>query len=355
MSLLFSPLTLRSVTLRNRIAVSPMCQYSVTARDGRPTDWHLVHLGSRAVGGAGLVFAEATAVEARGRISPQDTGIWSDEHVAAWQPITRFIREQGAVAGVQLAHAGFKGSSYAPGQGHGGVPDEDGGWTPVGPGSEPFTAGYRTPEPLDEAGIAEVVRAFADAARRAVAAGFQVVEVHAAHGYLLHEFCSPLTNHRTDGYGGSLANRIRLTVEVTEAVRAAVGDEGPVLVRITGTDWVAGGWTVDDGAVLARRLAEVGADLVDTSSGGVVAHADIPVGPGYQVPLADAVRRKADVPTAAVGLITDAAQAERVLADGSADLVLLGRELLRDPYWPLHAAAQLGAPVTPPGQYARAF
>ncbi|GGP81055.1 NADH:flavin oxidoreductase/NADH oxidase [Saccharothrix coeruleofusca] len=354
MSHLFAPLTIRGTTLPNRIGVSPMCQYS--ARDGLPDQWHLVHLGSRAIGGAGLVLAEATAVQAVGRISPQDTGLWNDEQAAAWRPITEFIRAHGAVAGVQLAHAGRKGSTYSPfADEDGGVPDEEGGWTPVAPSALAFHETYREPVALDEAGIAEVVADFAAAAERAVAAGFQVVEVHAAHGYLLHQFLSPLSNRRTDGYGGDFAGRTRLTREVTAAVRAAVGEDVPVFVRVSATDWVEGGWTAEDTVRLARDLAEVGADLVDVSTGGNVPTADIPVGPGYQVPFAEAVRRKADVPTAAVGLITEARQAEQVLADGAADLVLLGRELLRDPYWPLHAAAQLGARITPPKQYARAM
>ncbi|GAA3637495.1 2,4-dienoyl-CoA reductase-like NADH-dependent reductase (Old Yellow Enzyme family) [Lentzea atacamensis] len=329
MSLLFSPLTLRSVTLPNRIAVSPMCQYSAT--DGIPNDWHLVHLGSRAVGGAGLVIAEATAVEPRGRISPEDVGIWNDEQVKAWQPITRFIKAQGSVPGIQLAHAGRKAF---------------GDWVPVAPTIEPFP-GLNTPEKLEHHG--SIVRAFVEGAIKAVEAGFEVIEIHAAHGYLLHEFYSPLTNE------GSLEERIAVPVEVTAAVRAAVGPDVPVLVRISGTDWVEDGWTADDSVVLAQALKAAGADLIDVSSGGNTAQADIPIGPGYQVPLAEAVRRKADVPTGAVGLITEATQAEQVLNDGSADLVLLAREMLRDPYWPLHAARQLGAEVKAPRQYARAF
>ncbi|MBB5954598.1 2,4-dienoyl-CoA reductase-like NADH-dependent reductase (Old Yellow Enzyme family) [Saccharothrix tamanrassetensis] len=354
MSALFSPLTLRSVTLPNRIAVSPMCQYS--ARDGFPDEWHLVHLGSRAVGGAGLVLSEATAVQAVGRISPADTGLWDDAHIEAWRPITAFIRAHGAVPGVQLAHAGRKASTHPPfAPEHGGVSDEEGGWTPVAPSAVPFSETYRVPTELDEAGIAQVVADFAAAARRAVAAGFDVVEVHAAHGYLLHEFLSPLSNQRTDGYGGSLANRTRIAREVTAAVREAVGEDVPVLVRISATDWVDGGWTAEDSVALARDLTAVGADLIDVSTGGNVPKADIPVGPGYQVPFAKTVRQKADVPVGAVGMITEARQAEEILADGSADLVLLARELLRDPYWPWHAAKELGARVTPPKQYARAF
>jgi 2,4-dienoyl-CoA reductase-like NADH-dependent reductase (Old Yellow Enzyme family) len=354
-SLLFSPLSLRSVTVRNRIAVSPMCQYSAT--DGLPDDWHLVHLGSRAVGGAGLVMAEATAVEPGGRISPRDTGLWSGAHVDAWRPITRFIRERGAAPAVQLAHAGFKASTYPPFAegGRGGIADADGGWTPVGPGTEPFVPEYRTPSPLSEDGIRDIVTAFGETAVRAVDAGFAAVEVHAAHGYLLHEFLSPLTNHRTDGYGGDRDGRMRFAVEVTEAVRAAVGADVPVLVRISATDWVDGGWTVDDSVELARRLVGAGADLVDCSSGGVTAAAPIPVGPGYQVPLAETVRRKAEVPTGAVGLITEPEQAEATLADGAADLVFLARELLRDPYWPARAATRLGAEPPVPAQYRRAY
>ncbi|WP_447004731.1 NADH:flavin oxidoreductase/NADH oxidase [Saccharothrix isguenensis] len=354
MSLLFTPLTLRGVTLPNRVAVSPMCQYSSV--DGHPDEWHLVHLGSRAAGGAGLVLTEAAAIQAVGRISPDDAGLWDDAHIASWRPIVDFIHAQGAVAGVQLAHAGRKGSTYSPfAARRGGVADADGGWTPVAPSAEPFDETYRTPAELDAAGIAEVVADFAAAARRALAAGFRVVEVHAAHGYLLHEFLSPLSNHRTDAYGGSPENRTRLTREVTAAVRDEVGADVPVFVRVSATDWVEGGWTAEDSVELARDLAALGADLIDVSTGGNVPTADIPTGPGYQVPFAEAVRRKADVPTGAVGMITDARQAEQVLADGSADLVLLGRELLRDPYWPLHAARQLGVQVDPPRQYARAF
>jgi len=354
MSVLFSPLTLRGVTLRNRIAMAPMCQYSA-GLDGLPTDWHRVHLGSRAVGGAALVICEATAVVPEGRISPRDTGIWSDAHVEAWRPITAFVTSAGAVPAIQLAHAGRKGSTYWPwSTRQGRVPDEEGGWTPVGPETEPFLPSYRVPEALDPAGTARVVDAFAEAAARALAAGFQAVEVHAAHGYLLHEFLSPLTNHRTDGYGGDLAGRSRLAVEVTRAVRATVGDDVPVLVRISATDWVDGGWTVADSVLLAGELAAAGADLVDCSSGGAVPDAVVPIGPGYQVPLAAQVRRESKVPTGAVGLITEPEHAEAIVANGDADLVLLGRELLRDPYWPRRAALRLGASPELPNQYLRA-
>ncbi|SDI63038.1 2,4-dienoyl-CoA reductase [Actinokineospora alba] len=349
MSLLFSPLTLRSVTLPNRVVVSPMCQYS--ARDGLPNDWHLVHLGSRAVGGAGLVFAEATAVEPEGRISPEDTGLWSSEHVEAWRPITAFIAAHGAVPGIQLAHAGRKASTYSPFAGHGGVADADGGWTPVAPTTDAFVPEYRVPVALDEAGIAAIVTRFAQAARHAVEAGFKVVEIHAAHGYLLHEFLSPLSNTRADGYGGSFEGRTRFAVEVVRAVREAVGEDVPVFVRISASDWTEGGLTVDDSVEISRVLAEAGADLIDVSSGGNVPHAKITTGPGYQVAFADAIKRKADVLTASVGEITDARQAEGVLADGSADLVLVGRELLRDPYWALRAATELGDSAAVPAQY----
>ncbi|MCZ7439164.1 NADH:flavin oxidoreductase/NADH oxidase [Micromonospora sp. WMMC241] len=355
MSALFTPLALRDVTVPNRIALAPMCQYSA-GPDGLPTDWHRVHLGSRAVGGAGLVLSEATAVVPEGRITPQDVGLWSGAHVDAWRPVTAFVAGQGAVPAVQLAHAGFKASTYRPWAAErGGVPDAEGGWTPVGPGGDPFVPDYRTPAALDEAGIAQVVAAFATAAGRAVDAGFAAVEIHAAHGYLLHEFLSPLTNRRTDGYGGDRAGRMRLTLEVARAVRATVGEAVPVLTRISATDWTDGGWTVEDSVVLAGELAAAGVDLVDASSGGASARASVPVGPGYQVPLAARIRRDAGVPTGAVGLIVEPEQAEQIVAAGEADLVLLGRELLRDPYWPRRAAAKLGATPAWPDQYARAF
>ncbi|WP_341719583.1 NADH:flavin oxidoreductase/NADH oxidase [Micromonospora sp. FIMYZ51] len=354
MSSLFTPLALRTVTLPNRIALAPMCQYSA-GPDGLPTDWHLVHLGTRAVGGAGLVMTEATAVLPEGRISPQDTGLWSGRHVDAWRPVTRFLAAHGAVPTVQLAHAGFKASTYRPWDPRrGGVPDTEGGWVPVGPTDEPFVPEYRVPTALDEAGIAAVVEAFGAAASRALDAGFAAVEVHAAHGYLLHEFLSPLTNHRTDGWGGDRAGRMRLTLEVARAVRAAVGADVPVLARISATDWVAGGWTVDDSVALATELATAGVDLVDCSSGGASPNASVPVGRGYQVPLAARVRREARVATGAVGLIVEPEQAEAIIAEGEADLVLLGRELLRNPYWPRQAAAKLGADASWPDQYLRA-
>jgi 2,4-dienoyl-CoA reductase-like NADH-dependent reductase (Old Yellow Enzyme family) len=351
--MLFTPLALRDVTLRNRIAVSPMCQYS--ARDGLASDWHLVHLGSRAVGGAGLVVVEATAVEPRGRISPGDLGLWSDEQVEPLARIARFVEGQGAVACLQLAHAGRKASVRAPWE-EGGAPlaEGAGGWAVVGPSALPFAPGHPVPAPLDEPGLAAVTRAFADGARRALAAGFRAVEVHAAHGYLLHQFLSPLSNRREDGYGGSLEHRTRLAREVVAAVRAAWPERLPLLVRISATDWVEGGWTVEDSVVLARALRELGADLIDVSSGGTAAGARVPAGHGYQTAFAERIRREAGIATGAVGMITAPEQAEHVLRTGQADLVLLAREFLRDPYWPLHAAQRLGADVPWPPQYLRA-
>jgi 2,4-dienoyl-CoA reductase-like NADH-dependent reductase (Old Yellow Enzyme family) len=350
MSRLFEPLTLRGATSRNRIWVAPMCQYS--AVDGMPGSWHLVHLGARAVGGAGVVLTEATAVCPEGRISPQDAGIWNDEQAAAWAPIAAFVREQGALAGMQLAHAGRKASARRPWEGRGAVSPDDGGWTPVAP-SELAFPGLADPVALDEDGIAKVRADFVAATRRALSAGFDLVEVHAAHGYLLHEFLSPLSNARTDGYGGDLAGRMRLVLEVVEDVRAVWPQDRPLVLRISASDWVEGGWTPEESIALAKEAAARGVDLVDCSSGGNVL-ADIPVGPGYQVPFASAVRAGAGVATGAVGLITEPAQAEQVLAEGHADVVLLARELLRDPHWPLRAAAELGADVAWPVQYERA-
>ena len=352
MSALFQPLSIRETTLRNRVAVSPMCQYS--SPDGRPTAWHLVHLGSRAVGGAALVIAEASAVVPEGRISPDDTGIWSDAHAEAWAPVARFVAEQGAVAGIQLAHAGRKASTDVPWRG--GAPLGAGarGWRPVAPSPLAFDEGYPVPRALSTDELPAVVGAFRDAARRAEQAGFGLVEIHMAHGYLLHQFLSPLTNHRTDEYGGPLENRMRLPLEVARAVRDAFPVERPVLARISATDWVEGGWDLEQSVVLARSLREAGVDLVDCSSGGLVPHAKVPLGPGYQVPFAEAVRARAGVMTGAVGLIREPAQAEAVVAGGKADLVLLAREMLRDPYWPLHAARALGAEVRWPDQYLRA-
>jgi 2,4-dienoyl-CoA reductase-like NADH-dependent reductase (Old Yellow Enzyme family) len=351
-SALFQPLRLREVTLRNRVAVSPMCQYS--ARDGLPTEWHLVHLGSRAVGGAGLVIAEASAVSPEGRISPDDTGLWSDAHAAAWAPIARFVVEQGAAPGIQLAHAGRKASTDAPWRGGRPVGAAPRGWPPVGPSPLPFEEGYPVPRELTIDEIEGVVGAFRDAARRAEEAGFQVVEIHMAHGYLLHQFLSPLTNRRTDEYGGSLDGRMRLPLEVARAVREAFPVERPVFARISATDWVEGGWDLEQSIVLARELRERGVDLVDCSSGGAVPDARVPAAPGYQVPFAAAIRERAGIATGAVGLLTEPAQAEAIVAGGQADLVLLARQMLRDPYWPLHAAHALGDAAPWPVQYLRA-
>ena len=352
MSALFQPLRLREVTLRNRVAVSPMCQYS--ASDGVPNEWHLVHLGSRAVGGAGLVIAEASAVSPEGRITPYDTGLWSDAQAEAWAPVARFVAQHGAVPGIQLAHAGRKASTDAPWRGGRPLAEGARGWRPVGPSPLPFAEGYPVPRELTADEIEAVVGAFRDAARRADEAGFQVVEIHMAHGYLLHQFLSPLTNRRTDEYGGPLENRMRLPLDVARAVREAFPVEHPVLARISATDWVEGGWDLEPSIVLARELRERGVDLVDCSSGGAVADAKVPLGPGYQVPFAAAIRERAGVPTGAVGLITEPAQAEAIVAGGKADLVLLAREMLRDPHWPLHAAQVLGAEASWPVQYLRA-
>jgi 2,4-dienoyl-CoA reductase-like NADH-dependent reductase (Old Yellow Enzyme family) len=352
MSALFTPLTLRALTLRNRIGVAPMCQYSSV--DGHASDWHLVHLGAFASGGVGLVISEATAVVPEGRISPADLGIWSDAHVPMLRRITDFVQAQGAAAGIQLAHAGRKASTKRPWDGGGTATPSEGGWQVLGPTAQPFSPEYPQPRAMSGDEIAQVIEAFATAARRALAAGFKVAEVHAAHGYLLNQFLSPLTNHRTDEYGGSFENRIRLTCEVSAAVRAVWPDEWPVFVRISATEWADGGWTLDDSVLLARQLASLGIDLIDSSSGGNVAHQRIEVRPGYQVPFARRIRREASIATAAVGLITEAAQAEAIIADGAADLVLLAREMLRHPRWALEAAHQLGAEGHWPSQYVRA-
>lgn len=352
---LFEPLTLRSVTLRNRIAVSPMCQYSAT--DGLAGDWHLVHLGSRAVGGAGLVIVEATAVEPAGRISPHDMGLWNDAHVEPLARIARFVREQGAAAGIQLAHAGRKASVPRPWEPHlpRSLPVELGGWSPIfAPSAIAFDARSQAPMELDAAGIARIVRSFAEATERAAVAGFEILEIHAAHGYLLHEFLSPLSNRRSDAYGGSFDNRIRLVLEVVDAVRTRWPDPLPLFLRISASDWVEGGWDLDQSVELARRARSRGVDVLDASSGGLVPDAVVPVGPGYQVPFAARIRTEAGIATAAVGLITEPAQADAIVRDGQADLVLLARELLRDPHWPLRAAQALGRAVGWPPQYERA-
>ncbi|AEB12937.1 NADH:flavin oxidoreductase/NADH oxidase [Marinithermus hydrothermalis] len=345
---LFSPLKLRDLELKNRLALSPMCQYA--SEDGFVGDWHLLHYPTRALGGVGLVVVEATAVEPRGRISPFDLGVWSDEHVPGLAELARRIREAGAAPGIQLAHAGRKAGTSRPWEGGRFL-----NWRGVAPSPIPFSQDAPVPEALDEDGMARVLEAFVAGARRALRAGFQVVELHMAHGYLLHSFLSPLTNRRTDRYGGSRENRMRFPLMVAEAVRAVVPPELPLLVRVSATDWVEGGWTLEDTVVFAEALKGVGVDLLDCSSGGIVPGVRVPVAPGYQVPFADAVRKRVGLRTGAVGLITTGEQAETILQAGSADLVLLGRLLLRDPYFPLRLAARHGLKEAVPPQYLRAF
>jgi 2,4-dienoyl-CoA reductase-like NADH-dependent reductase (Old Yellow Enzyme family) len=353
MTHLFDPLAIRDVTFANRVFVSPMCQYSST--DGYVNDWHFVHLGSRAVGGAGLVLTEATAVLSEGRISPQDLGIWEDGHIGPLARIVRFIHDQGTVAGMQLAHAGRKASTYRPWEGHGRVPENKGGWSNVvAPSALAFTDDYPTPRALSVDGIKNIVSAFAAAARRACDAGFRVIEIHAAHGYLIHEFLSPLSNQRTDAYGGSFENRTRILRETVAAVRASWPERAPLFVRISATDWVDGGWDIQQSVELARHLKELGADLIDCSSGGNLLQAKIPAGPGYQTRFAEQIRRDAKMLTGALGMITSPVQAEHVLVTGQADAVIIAREFLRDPYWPLRAARELGQSISWPVQYLRA-
>jgi len=350
---LFTPLTLGNVSLRNRIAVSPMCQYS--AVDGVPNDWHFVHLGSRAVGGAGLVFTEATSVSPEGRISPGDTGIWNDTQQAAWARIAGFVRAQGAAAGIQLAHAGRKGSTEVPWRGGKALTPDAAPWVPVAPSALAFADDYPLPAALDDAEIQKIIVDFVSATRRARDAGFEVIELHAAHGYLVHEFLSPLSNARSDRYGGSLANRARLLRELVAAVRAEWPAPRPLFVRVSATDWIEGAWDIDECVQLAHWLKSDGVDLIDVSSGGNAAQAKIAVGPGYQVPFAARIRREAGIATGAVGLITDAEQAQKILLDGEADLIIMAREFLRDPYFPRRAAKELGTTIEPPIQYQRAW
>jgi 2,4-dienoyl-CoA reductase-like NADH-dependent reductase (Old Yellow Enzyme family) len=365
---LFSPLQIGSITLSNRIVVSPMCEYS--SEDGFANDWHLVHLGSRAVGGAALVITEATAVAPEGRISPQDLGLWKDEHIAPLARITAFLHSQGSHAGIQIAHAGRKASTWRPGSGDGVVGPENGGWTNVlAPSAIPFAPNYPQPHELDHAGIAAITQAFRAAAMRADRAGFDVIEIHSAHGYLLHEFLSPISNHRSDEYGGSFENRVRLLLEIVDAIREARPEgsadrreaewvwsrERPLFVRISATDWVEqGGWDLPQSVQLSALLRDRGVDLIDVSSGGNVLGAAIPLGPGYQTPFSEAIRAQTGMLTGAVGMITDPAQAAHILRTGQADLVIIAREFLRDPYWPVHAAAALGETISWPGQYLRA-
>lgn len=351
MSSLFSAYSLRGVEFRNRVFVSPMCQYS--SRDGLPNDWHMVHLGSRAVGGAGLVCVEATGVSPGGRISPGDTGIWSEEHTRAFTPVASFIKSQGARAAIQLAHAGRKASTEVPWRGGKPLSVGQGGWQTIAPSAVPF-GDWPAPREMTLEDIEAVTRQFADAARRALAAGFEVVELHMAHGYLLHEFLSPLSNRREDEFGGSLENRARFPLQVAGAVRAVWPAELPLFARISATDWVEGGWDVEQSVQFSRRLKERGVDLIDCSSGGLVPGASIPVAPNYQVPFAERIRREAGVATGAVGLINEPEQAEEIVASGKADVVFLARAELRDPYWPLHAAKRLGARAPWPVQYGRA-
>lgn len=354
MSTLFTPFSLRDVTFRNRIGVSPMCMYSAT--NGHPNNWHLTHLGSRAVGGAGFVMAEATAIVPEGRISPQDTGLWDDAHIDSWQPAANFIEAQGAVPGIQLAHAGRKAGSPPPWVGSADqLPASEGGWQNVGPTDQPYSSKWTPPTALNELAIQEVVVAFGRAAARAMAAGFRVVEIHAAHGYLLHQFLSPLVNKRTDDFGGTFENRTRIVREVVTEVRRNWPERLPLFIRLSCTDWMEGGWTIEDSIELAKVLQPLGVDLVDCSSAGAVSGAKIPAGPGFHVPFAEAIRRDAGIPTAAVGLITEPGHAEEILATGRADMVLIGRESLRDPYWPRRAAEVLGVEIETPRQYARAW
>lgn len=352
MSVLFSPLELRSVKLRNRIILSPMCQYS--ARDGVAGDWHVVHYGARAVGGVGLAIVEMTNVAPEGRISPGCLGLWSDAHAAALAPIARFMKARGVAPGIQIAHAGRKASVDVPWRGGKPLTPENGAWQTVAPSAIPFADGHPVPQELTRAGIEQLVAQFANSARRALAAGFEVVELHMAHGYLLHEFLSPLSNRRADDYGGALENRMRFPLAVTRAVRAVWPAHLPLLVRISATDWVEGGWDLAQSIVLARELKALGVDFIDCSSGGLTADAKIPAAPGFQAPFAAAIRKEAGIATGAVGLITDAQQAEKIVAEGQADAVLLARELLRNPYWPLAAARVLGADMAWPNQYLRA-
>ena len=353
-SLLFSPIQLAGVSIPNRVFVSPMCQYS--SEDGFSNDWHLVHLGSRAAGGAGLVFTEAAAILPEGRITPQDLGLWKDDHITGLKRIVDFLHGQGARAGVQLAHAGRKASMarpWATEQRH--LTPSEGGWRNVmAPSEVPFAENYAPPVALELPGIQNIVRAFARAAERALEAGFDLIELHAAHGYLLHEFLSPLSNRRSDQYGGGFENRIRMLVEVADAVQTVLPAEVPLLVRISATDWAPGGWDIDQSVALARVLKQHKVDFIDVSSGGMAATAVMPVGPGYQTSFAERIRREAEIPTGAVGMITAAAQAEHILRTGQADAVLLARELLREPYWPLEAANELGDLTSWPAQYLRA-
>lgn len=352
MSKLFEPLAIRSITLKNRIVVSPMCQYSSV--DGFANDWHLVHLGSRAVGGAGLIITEACAVSPEGRISPQDLGIWKDDHIDQLKKITAFIEKQGAVPGIQLAHAGRKASSTPPWTGGKQLAFDDGGWQILAPSEIPFKEGTLVPAALTEKGIEQVIEDFKKAAERSLEAGFKVIELHGAHGYLLHEFFSPLSNTREDAYGGSFENRTRILFEVITAVQSVWPSTLPLFVRISATDWVEGGWDLTESVKLSKLLKDAGVDVIDSSSGGNASHQKIPIGPGYQVPFAKEIKKETGILTGAVGMITSAQQAEEILNNDDADLIIIAREFLRDPYFPLHAAKELGDDIAWPLQYERA-
>jgi 2,4-dienoyl-CoA reductase-like NADH-dependent reductase (Old Yellow Enzyme family) len=352
MSKLFSPLKIRDIELKNRIAVSPMCQYS--SEDGVQTDWHLVHLGSRAVGGAALVIAEATAVSPEGRISPDDAGIWEEKHVTANTRITSFIKSQNAVPGIQLAHAGRKASTYSPWKGSGKVNENEGGWQTIAPSAIPFADNYPMPKEMSKDDIKMVIEQFRKAAERSVKAGFKVIEIHMAHGYLIHEFLSPKSNQRKDEYGGKLENRCRMSIEVARAIRGVIPEGMPLFVRISATDWVDDGWNIEQSVQLCKWLKETGVDLIDCSSGGNINKVSIPAGPGYQIPFSEKIKKEAGILTSGVGLITSPEQAEQIIKNGQADMVELARQMLRDPYWPLHAAKQLNVDVYWPNQYLRA-
>jgi len=349
---LMTPLTIRGLELRNRIVLSPMCQYS--SIDGMADDWHLVHLGSRAVGGASVIFTEATAVTPQGRIAPGDLGIWDDKHIAPLERITQFIKRMGAIPAIQLAHAGRKGSCQAPWEGGAALSPQQGGWQVIGPSAIPFSEDSPTPKELDLQGIRQFIKDYCDATKRALQAGFSIIEIHAAHGYLFHEFLSPISNTRQDAYGGSLENRMRLLCEVAEAVRTIIPSDMPLFTRLSATDWVDGGWDADQSVELAKKLGMLGVDLIDVSSGGTVPRATIPIGAGYQVPLAEKIRSEAHIKTGSVGLITDPLQANEIVTSGKADLIFIGREFLREPYWALKAAQAIGqeAPWPIPYGYA---
>ncbi len=352
MALLFEPLTIRKITLKNRIVVSPMCEYS--SEDGFANNWHLVHLGSRAVGGAGLIFTEATAVAPEGRITPQDLGIWKDEHIEFLKRITSFIEKQGSIPGMQLAHAGRKASHLSPWKGGQALKESEGSWQTLAPSAIAFKEDEPLPKEMDMNDVKQLVKDFAEAAKRAMAAGFKIIEIHAAHGYLINEFLSPLSNTRSDEYGGSFENRTRLLLEITRAVRNIIGEEIPLFVRISATDWVDGGWTADDSAALAKLLQSKGVDLIDCSSGGVSHEQKIPVQPLYQLPFSEKIKKETGILTGAVGLITTTQQAESILENNQADLIIIARQFLREPYFPLHAARELGVDIQWPVQYERA-